>query len=65
MYCIDKYTKSQQTQNICITFVQRRHQRLRRWSNIVQMSYKYFVFAGVTYNVCILKLLNVVSIYMI
>ena len=33
---------SQQTQNICTTFVQRR----RRWSNIVQMSYKCFVFAG-------------------
>ena len=30
---------SQQTQNICITFVQ-------RWSNIVQMLYKCFVFAG-------------------
>ena len=48
---------SQQTQNICIKFVQRRHnvlhnicttsaQRLRRWSNIVQMLDKCFVFTG-------------------
>ena len=26
---------SQQTQNMCKTFIQRRHQRLRRWPNIV------------------------------
>ena len=30
-------TVSQQTQNICTTFVQRRAERLRRWSNIAQM----------------------------
>ena len=34
-----------QTQNICITFVQR---RLRRWADAVQMSYKSFVFAGLS-----------------
>ena len=33
--------QTQQTQNIYITSVQRR-QRLRRWSNIVQMLYKCF-----------------------
>ena len=36
---------TQQTQNICITFVQRRPNVLVR-PNIVQMLYKYFVFAG-------------------
>ena len=32
---------TQQTQNMCITIVQR-----QRWSNIAQMLYKCFVFAG-------------------
>ena len=38
-------SSSQQTQNIynmCTTSVQRLH----RWSNIVQMLHKWFVFAG-------------------
>ena len=35
---------TQQTQNICITFCTTSAQRLRRWSNIVQMLYKCFVF---------------------
>ena len=39
---------AQQTQNICITFVQ----RLRRWSNIVQMLYKCFVFSGLFTHAC-------------
>ena len=46
---------SQQTQNTCITFVKHLYnicktsaQRLRRWSNIVQMLYKCFVFAGMS-----------------
>ena len=34
---------TQQTENICITFVQRRPQCLQRWSNIVQMLCKCFV----------------------
>ena len=33
---------TQQTQNICTTSAQ----RLRRWTNIVQMLYKCFVFPG-------------------
>ena len=37
-------SKTQQTQNICITFVQGLDQRLG--PNIVQMLYKCFVFAG-------------------
>ena len=48
-------THSQQTQNICITFVQCRPNvfdvgptlyKVTRWSNIVQMLYKYLVFTG-------------------
>ena len=39
-----KFLCTQQTQNICITFVQRRSNRRR--SNILQMLYKCFVFAG-------------------
>ena len=34
--------------NICTTSVQ----RLRRWSNIVQMLYKYFVFTGLQWPPC-------------
>ena len=37
-----KKTDAQQTQNICITFIQ----RLRRWSNILQMIYKCFMFTA-------------------
>ena len=33
---------TQQTQKICITFVQRRPKRLWRWSNIVQMLFQMF-----------------------
>ena len=36
----------QPAQNICITFVQMSAQRLRRWSDIVQMLYKCFVLAA-------------------
>ena len=45
-----------QTQNICITFVRRKHlynnctmlvQRRRRWDDVVQMLYKCFVLAGI------------------
>ena len=35
------HNRSQQTQNILYNF------SLRRWSNIVQMLYKCFVFAGI------------------
>ena len=38
------YLYTQQSQNICITFVQRRPNVLR-WSNIVHMLYIWFVFA--------------------
>ena len=37
---------SQQTQNILNNICIPSAQRLRRWSNIVQMLYKWFVFAG-------------------
>ena len=40
---------AQQTQNFCIAFAQRRpnfFDRLRRWANVAQMSYKWFVFTG-------------------
>ena len=37
---------TQQAHNSCITFYKMSAQRLRRWSNIVQMLYKCFVFAG-------------------
>ena len=44
LFCL---VSSQQTHKNCITFEQRRPwQRLRRFPNIVQMLYKYFVFAG-------------------
>ena len=38
---------SKQTQNICTTSVQ----RLRRWSDIVQMLYKCPVFCGIDYRI--------------
>ena len=36
---------SQETQNICIIFIQFRTNE-RRWTNVVWMIYKYFVFTG-------------------
>ena len=39
---------SQQTQNICITFVQCCTYVEDVWANIVQMLYKCFVFSGFT-----------------
>ena len=41
---------TQQTQNICINICITTVQRLRSWSNIVQMLYKCLVFAGESGN---------------
>ena len=42
MTCMGEPANAKHLYNICTTSAQ----RLRRWSNIVQMSYKCFVFAG-------------------
>ena len=40
---------SQQTKNICITFVQCQ----RRWADVTQMLYKYFVFVALRAHFCL------------
>ena len=50
-----------QAQHICITFVQCR----RRWSNIVQMSYKCFVFAGKVKRYCLFQCKAKVSSFLL
>ena len=44
--CIVIPVNTKHLYNICTTLAQ----RLRRWTNIVQMLYKYFVFPGMGYN---------------
>ena len=52
---IRKYTALQQTQNICIAFVQ--------WADVVQMLYTCSVFAGATFYLTLLKFTDLSAYY--
>ena len=47
------FSQSQQTQNICITFVQRRSNVFDAGSTLYKMLYKCFMFAGTSFMVVV------------